>query len=125
MNTRFRAASVATAVIAAIGIATAASASSGSDSSDAPKPRPRAIKAPVAQAGTPVFGTAVPVAPNGGHGYATVTCPGGTAPTGGGGSTSGYDIFFTDSFASGSDWVIRGTNTGSTEQNLTAFAVCQ
>ncbi|MEI5103481.1 hypothetical protein RB200_39425 [Streptomyces sp. PmtG] len=76
-------------------------------------------------AGTPVLGSPVNVAANGGRGLATVACPAGTAPTGGGGQTSAFEIFFTDSFASGNTWVIRGTNTGSTVQTLRAFAVCQ
>ncbi|MGW3078642.1 MULTISPECIES: hypothetical protein [unclassified Kitasatospora] len=72
---------------------------------------------------TPVFGNPVDV-PAGGHGIATVTCPSGQVPTGGGGQTSGFDIFFTDSYPSGSSWVIRGTNTGTTTQALSANAVC-
>ncbi|WDZ82418.1 hypothetical protein [Micromonospora cathayae] len=68
-------------------------------------------------------GTPVSVAP-GGNGIATATCPAGTIVTGGGGRTSAFDIFFTDSFASGNGWTIRGSNRGSTTQSLTAVAIC-
>jgi hypothetical protein len=70
-----------------------------------------------------VVGASVAVAP-GGHGLASVTCPAGKIISGGGGQTSGFDIFFTDSFASGNGWTIRGTNTGTTTQNLSAVAIC-
>ncbi|MEU1288218.1 hypothetical protein [Kitasatospora sp. NPDC005856] len=72
---------------------------------------------------TPVFGDPVDV-PAGGHGLATATCPSGQVPTGGGGQTSAFDIFFTDSYPSGSSWVIRGTNTGTVNQSISANAVC-
>ncbi|MGA4843948.1 hypothetical protein [Streptomyces sp. G45] len=124
MTARLKAVGLATAVIAAVGCATAASATSGSDSAAAPKPQPRIVKARVAQAGTPVSGNPVTVNP-GQNGLSVATCPSGKAPTGGGGNTSGYDIFFTDSYASGSSWIIRGTNKGTTAQNLTAFVLCQ
>ncbi|MFI1170452.1 hypothetical protein [Streptomyces melanogenes] len=122
MSIRIKAAGIAAAVIATVGIATAASASSDSGS---PKPPPKPVKAAAAQAGTPVYGASVTVQGNRDHGIAYAECPAGTAPTGGGGVTSGYDIFFTDSYASGNAWYIRGTNTGSGSQSLTAFALCQ
>ncbi|MCI3935111.1 hypothetical protein [Streptomyces sp. AN091965] len=124
MTTRLKAVSVGAAVIAAVGFATVASASSGSDGSDAPKPKPRIVKARAAQAGSPVTGNTVTLNP-GENLTSSATCPAGTAPTGGGGTTSSYDIFFTDSYASGSTWILRGTNKGSGPQNLTAFALCQ
>jgi hypothetical protein len=69
------------------------------------------------------FGTPVDVPP-GGHGIATVTCT--RKVTGGGGSTSAFDIFFTDSFPSDAKtWTVRGTNTGVDTQQLTAWAVCR
>ncbi|MFD5437840.1 hypothetical protein ACFWJ4_37530 [Kitasatospora sp. NPDC127067] len=70
-----------------------------------------------------VFGDFVDVAP-GGNGFATVTCPSGQVPTGGGGQTSAFRIFFTDSYPSGSSWVVRGTNTGTATESILATAVC-
>jgi len=72
---------------------------------------------------TATLGTGVSVAP-GGHGIASVACPAGKVVSGGGGTTSAFDIYFTDSFQSGNGWVIRGTNTGTTTQQLTAEAIC-
>lgn len=122
MSIRIKAAGIAAAVIATLGIATAASASSDSG---APKPPPKPVKAATAQAGTPVYGTSVTIQANRDHGIAFAECPPGTTVASGGGATSGYDIFFTDSYASGNAWYIRGTNTGSGSQSLTAFALCQ
>lgn len=70
-----------------------------------------------------VVGAFVPVAP-GQNGIASVTCPAGTILTGGGGQTSAFRIFFTDSFRSGNTWTIRGTNTGTATEQLRAVAVC-
>ena len=56
-------------------------------------------------------GTSVSVSA-GANGVATVTCPSGTIVTGGGGQTSAFDIFFTDSFASGNGWAVRGSKPG-------------
>jgi hypothetical protein len=82
-------------------------------------PKPPPAVAPQSQ----VTGSPVAVPPRG-RGIASVSCPAGTLVTGGGGQTSGFDIFFTDSFASGNGWTIRGTNTGTVTQNLTAVAIC-
>ena len=77
-----------------------------------------------ARVGDDVFGRSVAVAP-GNNGIARATCPRGTTLTGGGGATSGIDIFFTDSFRErGRTWLVRGTNTGASTQNITAFARC-
>ncbi|MEU3567595.1 hypothetical protein AB0E96_04060 [Kitasatospora sp. NPDC036755] len=70
-----------------------------------------------------VFGDFVDVAP-GANGYATVSCPSGEVPTGGGGQTSAFRIFVTDSYPSGSSWVVRGTNTGTATESILATAVC-
>jgi hypothetical protein len=59
------------------------------------------------------------------NGLATVSCPSGLVPTGGGGAASAIRIFFTDSFASdGTTWVVRGTNTGATDESIQAFVIC-
>ncbi|MFE4517104.1 hypothetical protein ACFRMQ_23250 [Kitasatospora sp. NPDC056783] len=70
-----------------------------------------------------VFGDFVDVAP-GANGFATVACPSGEVPTGGGGQTSAFRIFFTDSYPSGSVWVVRGTNTNTVTESIRATAVC-
>ncbi len=70
-----------------------------------------------------VTGPPVDVEP-GTNGFASVTCP--TKVTGGGGTTSSVDIFFTDSYPSSAQtWAVRGTNTGAFTQRLTAWAVCK
>ncbi|GAA0445160.1 hypothetical protein ACFQ2B_01220 [Streptomyces stramineus] len=70
-----------------------------------------------------VFGDAVEVAP-GANGRATAVCPPGRVPVGGGGETSAFRIFVTDSFAQGASWVARGTNTGDAAESMRAFAMC-
>ncbi|MDH6130126.1 hypothetical protein [Kitasatospora sp. GP82] len=81
------------------------------------------LAAAAAAASPRAFGTSVSVAP-GTNGFASVSCPAGGSPLSGGGTTSGIHIFFTDSFASGSSWIIRGTNTGTVNENLTAYVLC-
>jgi hypothetical protein len=77
-----------------------------------------------ARAGSDVFGPAT-VVPPGSNGIATARCPRGTTLTGGGGSTSGINVFFTDSYrTSGRIWLVRGTNTGGADQSISAFARC-
>ena len=77
--------------------------------------------------GNDVFGVPVEIAP-GNNGLAVAVCPRGTVLTGGGGATSGFNIFFTDSFRSGPrKWTVRGTNnppTAGGTETLTAFARC-
>ncbi|MFI7101001.1 hypothetical protein ACIBK8_16710 [Streptomyces sp. NPDC050161] len=120
------------AVLAA-GVATAAVAhDSGPDKqtpkhvahdSGADKQTPKHDAAPKA-AHPQVFGPAVNIPP-GGNLLASVACPAGTVPTGGGGVTQGQRVFFTDSFvASTGQWSVRGTNTDTTTQFLRAFAIC-
>jgi hypothetical protein len=72
---------------------------------------------------SPVTGAFVSVPP-GGNGIASVACPAGKILTGGGGQTSGFRIFFTDSFQSGATWVIRGTNTSTAAESIRAVAIC-
>ncbi|MBI0314325.1 hypothetical protein [Streptomyces javensis] len=69
------------------------------------------------------FGPFVTVPP-GGNGVASVACPAGQVPTGGGGTTSAFKIFFTDSFASGNTWTVRGTNTNTVNESIRAFVIC-
>ncbi len=71
-----------------------------------------------------VNGRRITIAP-GGNRIARVTCPTGTTVTGGGGQTSRYDIFLTDSYSPGGrTWIVRGTNTGTRSQKLWAYARC-
>ncbi len=70
-----------------------------------------------------VFGAFVSVAP-GANGLASVSCGAGRTLTGGGGQTSAFSIFLTDSYASGATWFIRGTNRGGATESIRAFAVC-
>ncbi|MFH8476951.1 hypothetical protein [Streptomyces sp. NPDC018000] len=70
-----------------------------------------------------IFGTAVTVPP-GGNGLASATCPANQVPTGGGGTTSAFKIFFTDSYASGNSWIVRGTNTNTVNESIRAFVIC-
>jgi len=86
---------------------------------------PTAVKTTAAPAGIDsiISGPAVEILP-GQNGIASVTCA--TRATGGGGTTSAFDIFFTDSFPSSNKvWTVRGTNTGTTAQTLQAWAVCR
>lgn len=71
-----------------------------------------------------ITGTPVSIAP-GTYGSLVVTCVGaGKKISGGGGSTSGYDIDLLDSFPSGNGWVVGGFNRGTSSQTLTGYAVC-
>jgi hypothetical protein len=71
-----------------------------------------------------VTGGWVAVAP-GANGLASIQCPAGTVVTGGGGQTSAFRIFFTDSYRSGNGWIVRGGNLGSASEQIRAVAVCQ
>ncbi|SHN12629.1 hypothetical protein [Actinacidiphila paucisporea] len=106
------------ALVATAGVTTAASAA---PAGGATKHAPKAAQ-PLHAIAPTLLGGPVSVPP-GGHGSAFVVCPG-VLPSGGGGKTSGYDMFFTDSYADGLIWYVRATNTGTTTQTLTAFAVC-
>ncbi|MER7706674.1 hypothetical protein ABTX81_27725 [Kitasatospora sp. NPDC097605] len=112
------------------------SASTAAAADDRPADKPASVKpaftAPQAQAAADpallaahdqVVGDWVDVAP-GGNGLAYVACPAGEVPTGGGGQTSAFRIFFTDSYPSGGYWVVRGTNTGTATESIRATAVC-
>ncbi|MFG2226794.1 hypothetical protein [Streptomyces sp. NPDC048644] len=106
------------AVLAA-GVATAAVAHDSGADQQTPK-RNAAPKAAHPQ----VFGAPVTI-PSGDNLLASVACPAGTVPTGGGGVTQGFRVFLTDSFvASTGQWSVRGTNTDPNPQFLRAFAIC-
>jgi hypothetical protein len=82
-----------------------------------------AQQAPKSNYQTNVVGAFVAVPP-GGNGIATVACPSGTRVTGGGGQTSAFRIFFTDSYQNANSWTIRGTNTGTATESIRATATC-
>ncbi|MFE6056474.1 hypothetical protein ACFQ6N_37510 [Kitasatospora sp. NPDC056446] len=84
---------------------------------------PAAVDPSLLAAHAQVFGSWSVVGP-GQSASAAVECPSGQVPTGGGGQTSAFKIFFTDSYPSGSYWIIRGTNTNTVEESIRATAVC-
>jgi len=61
-------------------------------------------------------------------GIATVECPQGEVPTGGGGFNpapfSGHPFAITNSFPQGNTWVLTALNTASSPNKLAAFVVC-
>lgn len=60
-----------------------------------------------------------------GTGVASVSCPAGTLLTGGGHSTSAFDIYTTDSFHSGNTWTVIAKNLSTTSsQTVRAVARC-
>ncbi|MFE6871532.1 hypothetical protein ACFVFS_33900 [Kitasatospora sp. NPDC057692] len=122
-------------VLTALALFGVLAASTAAVAEDRPADKPASVKptfvAPHDQAADPsllaahdqVVGDWVDVAP-GDNGIAYVPCPAGEVPTGGGGQTSAFRIFFTDSYPSGDSWVVRGTNTGSSTESIRATAVC-
>ncbi|GAA1392993.1 hypothetical protein GCM10009639_25440 [Kitasatospora putterlickiae] len=122
-------------VLTALAVLGVLAASTAAAADDRPADKPASVK-PVATPSDPavadasllaahdqVTGDWVEVAP-GANGIALVACPAGEVPTGGGGQTSAFRIFFTDSYASGEYWVVRGTNTGTSAESIRATAVC-
>ncbi|WP_030062037.1 hypothetical protein [Streptomyces novaecaesareae] len=128
---------LALTALAVLGILAASTAAATADGKPAGRPAdkpaakpavtvpndPAAADASLLAGHVQVVGDWVVVAP-GGNGVATVTCPSGEVPTGGGGQTSAFKIFFTDSYPSGSAWVVRGTNTNTVSESIRATAVC-
>ncbi|MDT0309363.1 hypothetical protein RM780_20710 [Streptomyces sp. DSM 44917] len=113
----------ATALLVA-GTATAAAQGSGGDA------RGNNVKrAPGAEVVSPLAAhnqytsTPVSIAP-GTSGSASVACPAGQVPTGGGAGTSAFDIYLLDTRPSGNGWVAFGRNVGTTAQTLTTYVVC-
>lgn len=84
----------------------------------------KAAASPALLAAHPQFFGSFVTVPPGGNVAASVACPAGQVPTGGGGATSAFKIFFTDSFASGGTWFVRGTNTNTVNESIRAFVVC-
>ncbi|TVL91026.1 hypothetical protein [Streptomyces sp. SAJ15] len=109
-------------VTVALTAGAATAVAQGNDEKPVPEPKPRAVEA-AAAAHTQHIGDPVTVGA-GQFRFAQVTCPAGTVPTGGGGSTSGTTLFFTDSYASGNLWLVGGKNTGTSDVVLRARAVC-
>ncbi|MGK5733771.1 hypothetical protein [Streptomyces sp. URMC 124] len=117
------------AVVLAGGVATAtATAHSEHHGGPGILPAPRSTPNPTVT-GVPaggfrqVFGDPVEVAP-GVNAPAVAICPSGHVPISGGGETSAHHVYLTDSFAQGTQWVTRGTNTSSGGESLRAFVVC-
>ncbi|SOB78827.1 hypothetical protein [Streptomyces sp. 1331.2] len=128
---------VVAAALTALGLLAASTAAAIADAGPADRPDAKPAAKPVVTVpGDPavtdasllaghvqVTGDWVVVGP-GGNAVATVDCPSGEVPTGGGGQTSAFKIFFTDSYPSGSAWVVRGTNTNTVNESIRATAVC-
>jgi hypothetical protein len=55
---------------------------------------------------------------------ASVSCPAGQVPSGGGAGTSAFDVYLLDTRPAGSGWLVFGRNTGTTTQSITAYVVC-
>ncbi|TDC12657.1 hypothetical protein E1265_29435 [Streptomyces sp. 8K308] len=98
-----------------------ATAGAAVDDDDGSADKPQAAE-PLA-AHNQIEGTNVTVPP-GSQNFAGVTCPAGQVPTGGGFRTSGFDIYATDSYASGTGWSVFARNTGTTAQQVRAVVVC-
>lgn len=62
--------------------------------------------------------------PAGSFAFATVNCPAGQVPTGGGATTSGTFNYLTDSLATATGWEIGVRNTGTASQTVRAFVIC-
>ncbi|MBT2386498.1 hypothetical protein [Streptomyces sp. ISL-11] len=117
-----RTAILALAAVAALAGGVASATAHGDPGT--PRPKERSVRAGMDVGGfDQVFGDAVEVAP-GANGRSTAVCPVGRVPVGGGGETSAFRIFVTDSFAQGASWVTRGTNTGSAPESMRAFVLC-
>ena len=125
-----RATPLALTALAAAGVLVSGATTATADDGPADKPGIATLEKQTPDTATSVlaahsqfFGPFVAV-PAGSNLTASVTCPAGQVPTGGGGATSAFKIFFTDSFASGSSWFVRGTNTNTVPESIRAFAVC-
>ncbi|WP_058042515.1 hypothetical protein [Streptomyces roseifaciens] len=122
---------LAMAAVAALtgGLVTTASAENAADDKpvvSADKAKEFAEDGPEIGGFDQVEGPPVTVAPQA-NGRAVATCPAGRVPSGGGGKTSAFRIFFTDSFQEGGTWVVRGTNTnpaGGASETIRAVAIC-
>ncbi|MER5355628.1 hypothetical protein ABT093_35545 [Kitasatospora sp. NPDC002551] len=122
-------------VLTAVAVFGVLTASTAAAADDRPADKPASVKPVVVPKGQAaadssllaahdqVVGDWVDVEP-GQNGIAVVACPAGEVPTGGGGQTSAFAIFFTDSYPSGEFWVVRGTNTGGGTESIRATAVC-
>ncbi|MEV6395500.1 hypothetical protein AB0M39_12105 [Streptomyces sp. NPDC051907] len=124
-----RTVTLALSALAAVGVlvggAVMAAANEGGDEKPglvAPE-KPTTADAGLLAAHPQVSGPLVTVPP-GQNRIASVACPSGQVPTGGGGTTSAIRTYFTDSFPSGNSWVVRGTNTNTMDESIRAYAVC-
>ncbi|MEE1827493.1 hypothetical protein PUR61_35700 [Streptomyces sp. BE20] len=124
---------LALTALGAVGILVGGAAIATADDRGAARPKEKpavvvpgnqaAADASLLAAHTQVTGDSVVVHP-GQNLSAAVLCPSGQVPTGGGGTTSAFRIFLTDSYPSGSAWIVRGTNTNNVDESIRAYAVC-
>ncbi|MEU4953872.1 hypothetical protein ACFYN3_27990 [Streptomyces lavendulae] len=113
---------VATTVLLVTGLTTA---TAGASSDDPPKPaRPAApgVAVPLSQH-YQISGTTVTI-PAGGFAFASVNCPSGLVPTGGGGRTSSTSTFLTHSAPTATGWEIGVRNTSTGQASAYAYVVC-
>jgi len=118
-----RAAALAGALAALVATVGTTAAASAAPVSTAAKPSPKAVQPLYGTPPVYVDGATTVSVPPGGHNLASAVCPAGY-PSGGGGHTGGFDTFITDTYAVGTTWYVRATNTGTTTSTLQAFAAC-
>ncbi|WP_405530526.1 hypothetical protein OG592_21920 [Streptomyces avidinii] len=116
-------ASVASLVLLATSVTATAAALDSRD--DPPKPAPPTAPGDAVplSAHTHHSGPVVNI-PAGGFSYASVNCPSGSVPTGGGGQTSSGLTLLTDSFPAGNGWTIGVKNTDTATRSAWAHVVC-
>ncbi|RKN07179.1 hypothetical protein [Streptomyces radicis] len=112
----------ATAILVA-GTATAAAQGGGSGPAPDVKSTPGVAEVAPSAAHNQYWSTPVTITP-GSSALASVTCPTGQVPTGGGAGTSSFDIYLLDTRPSGNSWIAYGKNTGTFDQSLTAYVIC-
>ncbi|MFE7777945.1 hypothetical protein ACFU5O_29395 [Streptomyces sp. NPDC057445] len=124
-----RTTALALSALAAVGLLVGGSAAALAEGDPDQKPGIVAPAKPAAADTAPLaahpqfFGAYVTVPP-GQNRFASVACPFGQVATGGGGSTTAIRTYFTDSYAIGNAWVVRGTNTNTVDESIRAFVVC-
>ncbi|WP_327677225.1 hypothetical protein [Kitasatospora sp. NBC_00458] len=128
-----RTTTLALTALATIGVLVGGTAIATADDRGAVRPKEKppvivpgnqaAANASLLAAHTQVTGESVTLRP-GENLPAVVLCPSGQVPTGGGATTSAFRIFLTDSYPSGSAWIVRGTNTNNVDESIRAYVIC-
>jgi hypothetical protein len=113
----------ATAVLVAVTATTATAQGGGGGSAADVKDAPGVAEVAPLAAHNQYWSSPVTLAP-GASGSASVSCPAGEVPTGGGAGTSAFDIYLLDTRPAGGSWLVYGKNTGTYDQSLTAYVIC-